>query len=345
MSKAQQQWSQEPGTATGTGAGDVATDFGSNQAQIEQLPPSMPGDEAYTLDPATLAAVQQAALDVVMAHRDEGVGVMSQAAMDTVMQELLLLPGFRDAGTGTPTWPAISDYAMAICGNIFTGGDVLATHLGDVGDTGRMYELYGSMPALTAEQLGVDPETWRANLDTSAADGSRDSLRADFDDASDGQARHTWAFLGLGYGMQRDGILPGMPGLLGNIAHEDIEGLLSTGGSRQDFAASQAGTIMGSALFGMGLDYTGLEMGAALHGFFADDPLAQSAHFSVPNVGPAGDQTAEVDTDPLWGAAIGDQVADTTIDALLQNPVSSLAYEALPWVDNGRRDQSRLPQP
>lgn len=345
MSKAQQRWSQETDAATGADGGAVATDFGSNQARIDQLSPAMPGDEAYTVDPGTLAAVQQAALDVVMAHRDEGVGVMSQAAMDTVMQQLLLLPGLRDAGTGTPTWPAISDYAMAICGNIFTGGDVLATHLGDLGDTGRMYELYRAMPGLTAEQLGMDPETWRGSLDTSAADGSRDALRADFDDASDGQARHTWAFVGLGYGMQRDGILPGMPSLLGNIAHEDIEGLLSSGGSRQDFAASQAGAILGSALFGVGLDYTALEMGAALHGFFADDPLAEAAHFSVPNVGPAGDQTAEVDSDPLWGAALGDQVADTTIDGLLHNPVSSLAYEALPWVDNGRRDESRLPQP
>lgn len=246
-----------------------------------------------------IADVTASTVSHIESLRGQGVGAMSQAALDHTVNELLNLPpsaGFRNAD-GSPNWTKVADYSMAICGSIFVGPGELRKNVSMLPASEQqqqMLSILGEIPEVDLSQVapGESAEAWRANLDTS---NPRASLRSDFDDGSPGQARHTWMYIVAGYAMpsitENGASMPSFA-LLANGGHELVEGnwsgavtSLFTGhytsaqdsvtdydeaytqnnrGSRQDFSAGVAGFAFGSVLRGIRDAYAGTGYNSSL---------------------------------------------------------------------------------
>lgn len=264
-----------------------------------------------------LTNVTNTVVNAVNANRGAGVGQMSQVALSTAVAELSRLPGFKNPD-GSVNHQKVMDYAIALCGNVFTGKQALKEGLDRIpGRDGNLYAIIDSMPDLTAAQVGGDVGTWRATLDTS---NGKSSLLADFDDGSGGQARHTWVYIVMGYAAPANALSQTVL-LAGNFIHEGVES--GGGGSRQDFAAGWAGGAYGQML--------------RMLRDVMNDPNRNSG-YDATLLGRLGPMTGEFFT----GTGDGGAIAAEALRNMWSIPAGHDAYLSLPWVDTGRRDESQL---
>ncbi|MBL8953531.1 MAG: hypothetical protein JNK82_22335 [Myxococcaceae bacterium] len=258
---------------------------------------------------ASLRVATEAVLLAIESNRDAGVGTMSQVALDTAIAQFSAMPEFQNAD-GTIDHARVMDYAIACCANVFTGQDAVLSGMDRIpGSSGSFRAILDSMPQLDGSMIhGGDVAGWRASLD--ATNGS--TLRADLDDGSGGQARHTWVFIAMGYAAPANA-LSQTALFAGNWAHEYLDG----GGTRQDFAASIGGGALGMSLR-----------------FLRDQIATQPETYDVEMVANVGSVVNAFFTGE--GHPAGNTIYDEAMVMVRNIPAYWDAWRGLPWADTGR---------
>lgn len=288
-------------------------------------------NEVKEISDEELTGIMNGAIVTANLYAEDGAGATAQHTMNYLVQAFAANPAFQEPpGSGNVDWPSVLDYSMAVASHIFVGGDTVQSGLSRVGAGGsQLSQVLDTLPPVPTDAIpGGDLAAWRSSLNPPDA-----SLRPDFQDGSNGQLRHGWVYLAIGYATGDQSFAGAAPRVIGAWGHEAWED-----GTRQDFAMAMACFVEGQALWGArsaaGAGYdeganVAANWGMHIYGFFAGSFGAES---SVTFPSPDGDVTLTAPTEWSMGSGVsGSTVAITALTQIAMNDITWNMMQNLPW--------------